>query len=604
MLADLFLKYMGKLSTKPKLSGKWITFRKGPLMIDLHVHSNRSDGTYSPKELVDYAIQKGLTAFALTDHDTVDGLQEALSYAASLRMNHEDSDSENSIMSTGTEHTVVPEIVPGIELSTEYQGRDVHILGLYIDYENKEFKKYLQDFVDSRTARNQKMCALLQGAGIDISYEALLAAFPDAVITRAHYAKYMLTHGYIKSMKEAFDRYIGDNCPYYIPREKVTPAQAVELILNAGGIPVLAHPTLYRLGHKALDSLVAELKAVGLMGIEAVYSTYTTGEERQIRTLAAKYNLLISGGSDFHGNNKPGLDLGIGYGKLYVDDSVLCNIREIHAKTDKILFSDMDGTLLLSNSTVSPGMKEGIRRMTAAGHHLILTSGRPLLSILEVCDLFDLHFPNMYIISNNGAIVYCCDQKKNISEYRIAQPDIAKIVKMATDAGIHIHGYTDTEIVCRQDNAELQFYTKRIHIPLKYVDDIADALPQGSYKLQTIHLTDKHKLEQFRDLLLADKDLSSRIQAFFSNDQYLEILPIQANKGTAVRFVTDYLKVHPCNTFAAGDAENDIPMLDAAYHGIAMQNAIPAVKAHADIVTERTNDEDGLLEIIEKYFLR
>ena len=282
-------------------------------MVDLHVHSTRSDGTYSPKELLDYAIEKGLTAMALTDHDTVDGLPELLSYAESLR----------------AELTrKVPEIVPGIELSTEYQGRDIHMVGLYIDYESEHFRKYLQDFVDSRNTRNLKMCELLRDAGIDITYEALTEEFPDSVITRAHYAKYMLNHGYIKSMKEAFERYVGDHCPCFVPREKVTPAQGVKLILEAGGIPILAHPILYHMSDTRLDTLVAELKEAGLMGIEAIYSTYNAAEERQIRTLAAKYDLLISGGSDFHGDNKPGLDLGIGYGKLYVPDSVWETIKE------------------------------------------------------------------------------------------------------------------------------------------------------------------------------------------------------------------------------------------------------------------------------------
>ncbi len=310
-------------------------------MIDLHVHSNRSDGTYSPTELVDYAIEKGLTAFALTDHDTVDGLKEAMEYAAELRTGGctytaaaaPVCESNTAAFKDRTpSESQIPEIIPGIELSTEYQGKDIHILGLYIDYENQEFQKYLQDFVDSRTLRNQKMCALLQDAGIDIRYEDLLEEFPGAVITRAHYAKYMLTHGYIKSLKEAFDRYIGDYCPYFIPREKVTPAQAVELILNAGGIPILAHPTLYHMGDERLETLVAELKDVGLMGIEAIYSTYTAGEERQIRALAGKFDLLISGGSDFHGSNKPGLDLGVGYGKLYVDDSVWKMLKSAHHK--------------------------------------------------------------------------------------------------------------------------------------------------------------------------------------------------------------------------------------------------------------------------------
>ena len=276
--------------------------------IDLHVHSTRSDGTYSPTELVDYAIEKGLAAFALTDHDTVDGLEEAITYASSLRCAGIDA----------------PEVIPGVEFSTEYQGKDVHIVGLYIDYNAPKFQKYLVDFVESRTLRNQKMCKLLQeGAGMDITYESLLETFPDCVITRAHYARYMMSKGYVKSISEAFERYIGDNCPYYMPREKVTPAQAIELILSAGGIPVLAHPLLYGMGKARLDTLVAELKDAGLIALEAIYSTYTPGDEREMRALADKYDLCISGGSDFHGENKPKLDLGTGYGSLYIPYDVL-----------------------------------------------------------------------------------------------------------------------------------------------------------------------------------------------------------------------------------------------------------------------------------------
>ncbi len=281
--------------------------------IDLHVHSTRSDGTYSPTELVDYAIKKGLAAFALTDHDSIDGLAEAISYADKLRETNPN----------------VPEVIPGIEFSTEYAKRDIHIVGLYIDYTSSEFQKSLKDFVDSRTQRNIKMCNMLkEGTGMDISYEKLLKAFPDSVITRAHYAKYMLNHGYIKSMNEAFERYIGDDCPYFIPREKVTPAQAVELILKVGGIPVLAHPLLYGMSKSYLDKLVSELKEAGLLALEAIYCTYTTGEEREMRALATKYDLAISGGSDFHGSNKPKLDLGTGYGSLYVPYEVLTKLLD------------------------------------------------------------------------------------------------------------------------------------------------------------------------------------------------------------------------------------------------------------------------------------
>lgn len=295
-------------------------------MIDLHVHSTRSDGTYTPKELVDYAVLKGLKAFALTDHDTVDGLDEAIQYAEALRQKQAENLQAAACDKAACKH--IPEVIPGIEFSTEYQGRDIHIVGLYIDYKDKEFTRYLQSFIDSRTLRNQKMCRLLTEAGIDISYDKLLEEFPGSVITRAHYAKYMLNHGYIKSIKEAFERYVGDNCPYFVPREKVTPAQAVELTLKAGGVPVLAHPILYHMSDARLDKLVAELTESGLMGIEAIYSTYCTADERKIRNLAKKYKLLISGGSDFHGSNKPGLDLGVGYGKLYVPDEVLDNLKK------------------------------------------------------------------------------------------------------------------------------------------------------------------------------------------------------------------------------------------------------------------------------------
>ncbi|MBQ7775573.1 MAG: PHP domain-containing protein [Lachnospiraceae bacterium] len=282
--------------------------------IDLHVHSTRSDGTYSPTELVDYAIEKGLAAFALTDHDSVAGLDEAISYADALRKTNSNA----------------PEVIPGIEFSTEYEGKDIHMVGLYIDYHSQTFQEHLDNFVNSRDLRNEKMCTLLrEKAGMDISYEKLLEAFPGSVITRAHYAKYMLEHGYIKNLNEAFERYVGDHCPYYIPREKVTPSQAIELIRAVGGIPVLAHPVLYRMSNAHLDNLVAELKDVGLLALEAVYSTYAPSEERDMRRLAAKYNLAISGGSDFHGSNKPKIDLGTGCGSLYLDYSILENLKSL-----------------------------------------------------------------------------------------------------------------------------------------------------------------------------------------------------------------------------------------------------------------------------------
>ena len=273
--------------------------------VDLHVHSTRSDGTYTPTELVNYAVEKGLSAFALTDHDTIDGINEAVEAAKDKPVT----------------------VIPGIEYSTEYLGRDVHIVGLFIDYKSPAFVEYLNSFKQSRIDRNHKLCRNLQNAGIDITYDALIQMFPDAVITRAHYAKFLLSKGYVTSLKEAFARYVGDHTPYFVHREKITPEEVIQLTLKAGGVPVLAHPTLYHLGKEQLDILVSTLKSKGLAGMECIYSTYSAAEEREMKALAAKYGLLPSGGSDFHGANKPGLDLGTGYGKLYVDESIMFNLQ-------------------------------------------------------------------------------------------------------------------------------------------------------------------------------------------------------------------------------------------------------------------------------------
>ena len=201
-------------------------------MIDLHVHSCHSDGTFTPTELVDYAIEKGLSAFALTDHDTTDGIAEAVSYAEKL-------------CNEGRRN--VPRIIKGIELSTDLNGKDVHIVGLMIDCDSPEFREYLKEFVDERKNRNIKMCKRLSEHGIPVTYEDLEGSVQDAVITRAHFAAWMLEHGFVSTKHEAFEKYIGNGAPCYVPREKVTPEKAVELILKADGVPILAHPILYKL---------------------------------------------------------------------------------------------------------------------------------------------------------------------------------------------------------------------------------------------------------------------------------------------------------------------------------------------------------------------
>lgn len=274
--------------------------------IDLHTHSNASDGSEKPSDVVSLAHIAGLSAMALTDHDTIAGLDEALEAG----MNYPDL-----------------EVIPGIELSADYCGHDVHIVGLYIDHKNPEFVSALDTFQDSRVNRNVKMCQNLMDAGIDITFDKLQAEFEGSVITRAHYARYLLMHGYVKSLHEAFDRYVGDHTKYFIPREKITPVQAVELIKQGCGLPILAHPVLYRMSNSRLESLVMMLKDAGLIGMEVTYSTYAASEERDMKRLADKCGLCYSGGSDYHGKAKPDISIGKGLGKLFVPDEYLAKLK-------------------------------------------------------------------------------------------------------------------------------------------------------------------------------------------------------------------------------------------------------------------------------------
>lgn len=276
--------------------------------IDLHVHSTFSDGTFTPSMLLKEAYDKGLAAMALTDHDTVEGIDEAAAAAEKLGI----------------------ELVPGIELSTFYDKKEIHIVGLFIDYKDSGFNKKLAEFKDRREAKNMKMCEKFKEIGIDVSYSEMKSMYAGSVITRAHFADYLLKKGIVRDRNEAFDRYIGNRGPCYVDREKITPADAIKLIHSVGGIAVLAHPVLYHLGAAQMTKLMEYLCDNGIQALEAIYSTYSMGEEIQMRNLASRYNLLISGGSDFHGENKPHIQLGKGTGKLFVPYDVLENLKKLY----------------------------------------------------------------------------------------------------------------------------------------------------------------------------------------------------------------------------------------------------------------------------------
>ncbi len=273
--------------------------------IDLHVHSTASDGTMSPAELAVAVKEAGLCAFALTDHDTVDGIAEARTAAKAASV----------------------ELIPGVELSCDYKGKEVHMVGLYLDETNPRLLTHLARFRDNRDNRNQKMYQKLNEEGFAISEEGLREMFPDAVLTRAHVARFLLEHGYVKSISEAFEKYIGDGCRCHVPREKITPQEGIELIHHANGKAVLAHPVLYHMSDDRLRKLITDCLACGLDGIEALYSTYQPGDERYIRKLADEYGLAVSGGSDFHGSNKPHIRLGTGTGRLSVPYELLEKFR-------------------------------------------------------------------------------------------------------------------------------------------------------------------------------------------------------------------------------------------------------------------------------------
>lgn len=273
--------------------------------IDLHTHTTCSDGTLTPTELVNYAKEKNLSAVAITDHDNFDGVAEAIKAGET-----------NDI-----------EVISGIEMSTDYEDKEIHIVGLFVDTNNKKFNSELISLKEKRKKRNLLAVEKLNNLGIDITYEELESISKNKIITRAHFAKLLIQKGYISSVKECFDKYMGEGMPAYVKREVIPPKETISLINNSGGIAILAHPLLYKLSELKLNEMLDYLKSCGLKGMECIYSTHTDEETEFLTSIAKKHNLKISGGSDFHGENKPNLDLGTGYGKLFVPYSVLENLR-------------------------------------------------------------------------------------------------------------------------------------------------------------------------------------------------------------------------------------------------------------------------------------
>jgi predicted metal-dependent phosphoesterase TrpH len=246
--------------------------------VDLHIHSTASDGRLSPAEVVGKSAALGLTVIAITDHDSVNGIAEALQAAKAY---------------PGLK------VIPAVEINTDVPHGEAHVLGYFIDFADSELNDALERLRDSRRLRAQGMIAKLAKLGIHIQWERVQEIAGSGAMGRPHLAQAMLEKGYINSFRDAFTRYIGKDGPAYVERAKITPVGAVELILRASGLPVLAHPFTIN----DPETMIIELKEAGLVGIEAYYNDYDAGQTSELVGLAERHRLITTGGTDYHGLN-------------------------------------------------------------------------------------------------------------------------------------------------------------------------------------------------------------------------------------------------------------------------------------------------------------
>jgi len=257
--------------------------------IDLHAHSTASDGSYSPSEVVRLARDAGLRAVALTDHDTTDGLAEAVAAGEALGV----------------------EVIPGVEISAKHGGDTMHILGYFLDFHSGQLEERLAVLKQARKDRNPKIIAKLNALGIAVTMEQVERLSGGGQVGRPHIARALLESGYIKSIQQAFDIFLKNGGKAYVSKFRFPPAEALDMIRQARGVPVLAHPFTLEMGSAgALRELLKELKADGLAGVEVFYADHAPEQEAMYLKLAQELGLLVTGGSDFHGLNKPEVTLG------------------------------------------------------------------------------------------------------------------------------------------------------------------------------------------------------------------------------------------------------------------------------------------------------
>ena len=256
--------------------------------VDLHVHTTASDGSYEPEEVVRLAAEAGLQTIAITDHDNANGLARAAAAGQAYDL----------------------EVIPGIELSADYKGIEVHILGYYIDPNAESLCDLLEIALRNREVRNRTIVEKLRHEGIDVSMEELRQRHPGTVLGRPHIGLLMIEKGYVESVKQSFKEYMGKGAKCFVPKINMPMKRAISRILEAGGVPVLAHPFQYELNDPQLRELIELVKGMGCQGMECIYARYDAAQRQYLLDLAEEYGLIATAGSDYHGTPKPDILLG------------------------------------------------------------------------------------------------------------------------------------------------------------------------------------------------------------------------------------------------------------------------------------------------------
>ena len=275
------------------------------MAVDLHTHSSYSDGSDTPSELIAAAARARLEAVALTDHDNLDGIPEALVAAE--------------------EHGI--ELIPGVELSCEWEPGGFHMIVLWLEPGTGPLQDRLAEIQHGRATRNEQMVAKLAGLGIDITYDEVLEEAGGTGVGRPHMAAILVRQGVVESMSEAFDMYLAAGRPGYVGRARLTPEAAVELARGSGAVPIIAHPHTLGIFRQELDTELKRLADLGLVGVEAYYPEYEPDNRLELIERARQAGLIPSGGSDYHGDYKQGLRIGNGYGDLVIERSVMEELR-------------------------------------------------------------------------------------------------------------------------------------------------------------------------------------------------------------------------------------------------------------------------------------